>query len=204
MKKTVPLCLVLVFFLLAGPIPVFSCSIVLPPEAIIRINGDDVCYFERSQDYLDLNSLREHDKIRVDETRIMELCPGLMNEADKNVVFSLLERGLRQSIYERETIKIEKQTNAEYSEFQNEIEKVNSAVCDCSRIYLHERQGVWTMYSQGVKDSCGDPCYGQYLPLYCPNAYFQHLGPLLIVACGIIAGSFFLFRKIKKREKRKK
>ena len=198
MKKTALLCLVLFLFMLIAATSAFACSEVRL-GVVIRIDGDVVCNFRGNQ-YLDYDYLRQSGELRLNETGITESCPDLMNETGRKVVFELLKSAGSEAI-------IEKQTEEEYSQFQKEMKKTNSALCDCSKIELHERKEFWTMYSYGVKDSCYPPGGGEcshHPPFYCPNSgYFVYFIPVLLAVLAGTAGIVFFFKK-RKRKKTKK
>ena len=190
------------FFLISAT-PAFASLPCFPPkpERVIMFDGDECKVSDR-----DLWFVRHPDESRYPDYDLF--CPSLTNQKGRDVVFELLEASYGLEGYNGNFI-IEKQTDAEYSKFQKEMKKVNSSVCNCDTINLHERKGVWTSYSYGIKDSCYS--YGSCRasrhspPLYCPNAtHLPHLTAVLIIAWGVIAGLFFLVKGIRNHKRGKK
>ena len=212
MKKTAPLCFVFFLFLLLSATSAFALLPCVPPkpERVIMFDGDECRVSDTDLRFVmqpkttfpDKSLYRDYDR----EEAIDGFCPSLTNQKSRDVVFELLA-SYRLEGYDG-NFTIEKQTDAEYSEFQKEMKKVNSSVCNCDTINLRERKGVWTSYSYGIKDSCYsyNGCRALHSPpLYCPNAkHLPHLTAVLIIAWGVIAGLFFLVKGIRNHKRGKK
>ena len=191
MKKIIALLLILFSFLLISTSSVFACKMM---SDYIQLNdGDNKCFIY--PDYM----YRETNITSIDKSNINVVCPTFsLTEDDKEIIFDSLEKLKSDYRYTH----IEKQTDEEYFEFQKEMKKVNSAICDCSKITFHERKGVWTIYTDGSKDSCSfsTACYQP--PFYCSNS--MYFTPILflfgvgIIIVGIITGIIFLIKKRKK------
>ena len=191
MKKIIPLLLIIFSFILVNISSVFACSIA--PSYIQLNEGDNICFI-----YSDYNSW-ELNITSLDESNINKVCPGFsLTESDKKIIFEVLDQFKLNYKYTH----IERQTDEEYSEFQKEMKKVNSEICDCSKINFHERKDVWTIYTRHFKDSCSfsTACYQP--PFYCPNGmYFipiLFLIGIFIIIIGIITGIIFYIKRRKK------
>lgn len=191
MKKIIPILLILFSFLLINISSVFACSMIPP---YIQLNeGDKECFIYPDYNYRELNITS------LDESNIDTVCPDFsLANTDKKIILETLDQYKSDYGYTH----IEKQTDEEFNEFQKEMKKVNSAICDCSKIIFHERKGVWTIYTDDFKDSCSfsTACYQP--PFYCSNSiYFTPIlfligGGILIV--GIVIGIIFFIRRRKK------
>ena len=191
MKKIILLLLVFVSFLLINGSSVFACSMSV--EYIQLNEGGNKCSIYPNYHYRGMN-ITDLDKSNIDK-----ICPDFsLTETDKEIIFESLEKLKSAYGYTH----IEKQTDEEYSAFQNEMKKVNSAICDCSKINFHERKGIWTIYTDSFKDSCSfsTACYQP--PFYCQNSmYFTpilFLVGVVIIMIGIITGIIFFIKKRKK------
>ena len=191
MKKIIPILLVLFSFLLINVSSVFACSMMGP---YIQLNeGENKCFIFPDYNYRELNITF------LDESNIDTACPGFsLMDSDKKIIFETLDQYKSDYGYTH----IEKQTDEEFTEFQKEMKKVNSAICDCSKITFHERKGVWTIYTNDIKDSCSfsTACYQP--PFYCSNSmYFTPILFLIgvgILIVGIVVGIIFFIKRGKK------
>ena len=191
MKKIIPISLILFSFLLLGISSVFACSMMSP---YIQLNeGTNKCFIYPDYNYQELNISS------LDESNIDTVWPDFsLTDSDKKIILEILDQYKSDYGYTH----IEKQTDEEYSEFQKEMKKVNTAICDCSKITFHERKGVWTIYTNDFKDSCSfsTACYQP--PFYCPNSmYFSPILFLIgtgIILVGIVVGIIFFIKRHKR------
>ncbi|MBW2970634.1 hypothetical protein KY320_00575 [Candidatus Woesearchaeota archaeon] len=145
----------------------------------------------------------------VNRTNLDIVCPDFaLTDADKNIIIDFVDQQRefpdnfeeRKKIYRYDSYThMEKQTIEEYAEFQKKMNKINSAICDCTEYIFLERRSDWTIYNADSKDTCSfsTACYQP--PFYCPNSLYFTLiiyfvSSVLIIA-GIAAGLIVFIRK---------
>ena len=132
----------------------------------------------------------------LDENNLHTICPEFsLTLEDREIIANAFNK--RKSDYRYTHIK--KQSDEEYEALRKKMEEVNSDVCDCSKIVLHERRGGWTVYTNTFKKSCSfsTACYQP--PFYCPNSvYFKSAVFKLsvgIVLISVLAGILITGKK---------
>jgi len=120
---------------------------------------------------------------------------GLINEIDS------VDEETLESPYNLVVIK--KQTNGEYSQFQEEVKRINSNKCDCSYVDNLTRKNGWTVYWQKtdceIDSDCSrippDGCTAERIIHRISQLWFPFLFfglPVLILVIGAIAGIRFI------------
>jgi len=138
------------------------------------------------------------DYVDVNKSNIDVLCPNIsLTEEDKNIIFDFVDE-LKPN---RGYTNIEKQSDDEYSNFLNEMNKINSEICNCQKIILHGRNDSWTAYTNGFKETCSfsPACYQP--PAFCFSSNNNYIKPdlifIAILGIPIIIILIFLIKKRK-------
>lgn len=127
MNKLITLILMFFSVLIISSTLVFACKMM--PYSIQLNDGDKNCII------FPINSENGANITFVENSNIDKFCSTFsLTDEDKMIIINSLEKLKTDYRYTH----IVKQTDERYSEFQNEMKKINSAPCDCSKIIFRK------------------------------------------------------------------
>jgi hypothetical protein len=164
------------------------------PPAIQLVDGKEFCKIVPYYHWPTNTDNRSYEA-EVNNSNINEICSNFtLTEEDKNIIFDFV--GKLKSNYGYTNI--EKQTDNDYANFLEKMNKINSDICNCQKIVIHGRNGMWTAYTDGFKETCSfsPACYQPPIFCYNGNNYFNEI--LVLVAVVSICVIIVLVRRHRK------
>ena len=189
---------------------VFACSIDARPYFYVKTPQLDNCYFVSHNENLSSDvDIIEFINNKT-ESRYVNCDNLVLSESDQQIFRNVINQFNKQ-FYGFGSVNIEKQSNSDYENFQNLVEKINADKCDCKRYDNVSRYDDWTVY---VKLSdCGHDTACQAIP---PEGCFNRLtydllwrNPfvllilIFVVPITAIIGIVFLIRYLIKKSRNK-
>lgn len=144
------------------------------------------------------------------ESRYVNCDNLILSENDQQIFRNVINQFNKQ-YYGFASVNIEKQSDSEYANFQNQVDKINADKCDCERYDNVTRYDDWTIYVKS--EECGRDTFCQVIP---PEGCFNRLTydllwrnpfvlliPFFVVPVAVIIGIVFLIRFLIKKPRKK-